>query len=909
MKKKVLIWFCSIFALLVAFGLSHRFIISFGIESYLTSHLPKGEKISLSYQDLRFSDRMMVLQDVTLDRKGEAGFHIEVEHLTVAFDWGLSPLFFTPRVVIDHPHVALFDRAVKEKRQDKGLYQTLDKLLLRTPVEIHEGEISFGDEKILFSFVNELEEGGGSLRLQQVAEETPIEIQFRKKENQLQFDVSFHEVKIPWLFKIFQFYHPHFDANYLVSGGTLNGEGSLTLSSPRHIDHISYNFVLSEFLAEQKTYGLELSIDQLGWKEHFTSNEEMEGLVAHPFFDKIWPYFIGEGEIKGLHAALHDPKGEKTWIAADVNGSLRFSQTNEPLVELHGLFHQGEGEAPFHLLGNGIIEDTCFWKLAFDLHLLTEEELKLFFSFAAKGDHSYQMDVEYQNIGAPQIALLKHLIAPHFQPIEKVQVQEGTFQGKGSGWIEKKKLERIAISSFQVENLSCGMKDEQCVFHSLKIEGKGDFDLTSDDFFDGTEWELSVENGKLAFPNQETIKGIDLHLAMHDLYLKPSKLSCEVDGNQASFSFEGLYTHLNIQGDLLLDSKGLKHLVRGTCPLQLKEKRLPLHCALRLNTNGDRLGVDGMVSLVEEGNHSPILFGWNWPVEKLKQGEIFSGIELGWFGGENISAEAINLPLSLLGRDFYLEGTLCLEGTFNGRAIEMSIDPTHLVYHSEALSIVHGAGGQEKVPNCTFYYNFCQGIWRGKIPLKGARVNEHHFGIDFKTFTSEVSLEGTEFIFQNVDAIADGVHFQAEMAVDFSFDDRSELKIDTYSIEGEAEDILQFLKHFSLFQEVDLALKGKVFSGPGGMHLRAYVGEGEELLEWKIGLNLSEGQYPFSSSFGFDELAGEFYYCAEEKLFKIIEVEGTLHLTAGEKPKTYQLNVPVLHYDALEGVINYDCRL
>ena len=88
------------------------------------------------------------------------------------------------------------------------------------------------------------------------------------------------------------------------------------------------------------------------------------------------------------------------------------------------------------------------------------------------------------------------------------------------------------------------------------------------------------------------------------------------------------------------------------------------------------------------------------------------------------------------------------------------------------------------------------------------------------------------------------MRFQAEATVDFSHGNRSELKINTYMIEGEAENALTFLNHFKAFRGVNLPLTGKLESGPGDMHLHAYIGDVEQLLAWRIALHFSEGPGP-----------------------------------------------------------------
>ncbi|WP_194847613.1 hypothetical protein [Candidatus Neptunochlamydia vexilliferae] len=868
MRKKVVIWFIALFTLLLAFGVGHHSLICFGVKSYLSLRLPKGKKLEFAYEKSRWEEGEFVLQGTTLQREGS--FDVKVDDLRVTFDFQLFPFRFAPKVIMDRPQIALMGGFGQTKKK-RGLYKTLNKYFFGTPLQIRGGTFRIGEET---AFI-ELDQG--VLELSQDREKPSFVMSFFKEGKELRFDLNLEELETCWAFEVGRFFAPGLDPAMGVKQGVLNGNLSLALSPHSHIEYVKYDLDLSDFAMSHETYGLEMSLQHLGWKEHFTSNQEMGQLEAHPFFDKVWPYFVGDGEVTGMRVLFGH------WAAADVSGSLRFSSINEPLVEFHGIFHQGGNETPFHLIGEGAIEDEALWKVAFNAHLFSKEKSETFFSLASKGHGQFQLDAAWENIEAGQVTLFQHLAGMHLPLLKDIAIEEGTFSGKGEGWIERKVLKRFQLHHFKVDHLKGSSKE--VALRANSIEGKGEFDFLTADFFDGTFWDLAVSGGELSTP-QGKIEEIELALSMHDQYIKPSTLTCRYEGIEAKSSFEGLYSHLSVKAAIASELADVD--------FEAKFRRFD-----------HRLVLEGLATFLEERDQ--IEFGVNWDVSKIHAGQYLEALELGWFTGKEISAKTVNIPLVAWNRGFRGEGKLDIEGTFNSRAIEFSLDPTHLTYRSESVDIIPQS--TTKVANCTFFFDFQEGAWRGKIPLQGVRLKEHSFGLELESFTSEVDLEGTEFLFQNVDAFGDGVHFQAEITLDFSFDDRNLLKINTYAIDGEAEDVLTFLSHFETFNGLDLPLKGKITSGPGEMHLAAYVGDVEELLEWRIALHLGEGTYPFSPTLGFEHLAGDLYYSAEDELFKIKEVEGNLTLTAGEAPRKYQLNVPLLELDAIKGVLNYDFRL
>ncbi|NRA89732.1 MAG: hypothetical protein HRU43_01110, partial [Simkaniaceae bacterium] len=479
---------------------------------------------------------------------------------------------------------------------------------------------------------------------------------------------------------------------------------------------------------------------------------------------------------------------------------------------------------------------------------------------------------------------------------------------KVSGWIEDKHLVSVDVEGLNARDVVAKFVDKELIWKGDSVFGKGEFDFSTPDFFDGTYWEARIDGGQ-CFYREHHLQDISLSLSMHDQYLKPSVLKCQYEGLEGVFAFEGLYSHLNINVDILLYPEKLAELLHIPKPKNMSQA-VALDLDMKLKTVDSRLGVEGSLGFLREGEKDDTIeFGWNWDLKRFSKGEFLKGIELGWFRGEKVSARTINLPLLIWNRDFRGRGFIGLDGTFNSKAVEFTVDPSDLKYESDAIDIIPNPQEIEKAPNCNFFFDFEKKTWRGKIPLKNAYVTEHSFGLHFSSFTSEVDLEGNEFLFQNVDAISNGVRFQAEIAVDFALDDRNELKINTYSIDGDVKDVLSILRHFEPFKETQLPLSGKMKSGPGDMHLRAYVGGVEELLEWRIGLHLQDGAFPFSETFGFENLSGELFFSAEDERFKIEKVAGDLTLTAGNKPKSYALNVPLLEMDAKEGVLIYDCRL
>lgn len=906
MQKKAIVWFLSLFTVLLLIGVGHRTLISFGMKTFLQGKLPPGGKVEFSYDRACWEEGKCVLKCVHIDRlegRGNGPFHMEMDDLKIALDFEFFPFKFSPKVEMERPLVALSEGQQTLGKKGKGIYLLLTQWLFKTPLEIKEGRVLVGKEKVTLTLKTAADEHPGFLLVGKEGEEGTFRAEFSRANEEIHFQVQMEQIDTAWAFSTLQFFLRGIDPKVIVEEGTLNGELAFSIGPPQKIHYIKYNFHLEDFHAHHSKYGLKVEVQEVIWKEHFTSNEEMGEWSAHPFFNKVWPYFVGEGEVRGMHVTFEDALTDKVWAAAHVNGAIRFSQLTRPLLEFHGLFHAGSKEIPFQLAGEAAIEDETVWKVAFDTRFLSEKEMGAHLSVTSSGEKNFLVDLELEHIAPEQLGLFQHLASYSYPFFKDVHVEGGHFSGKGIGLVENGSLKRCEILSFQGDNVALSSAHQKWNGELSKVIGQGEFDLSTVDFFDGTFWELKVSEGRLDFGDQKEIKEIELLVSMHDQYIKPSTLKCQCQGVEAAIAFEGLCTHLNLHTDLLLSFEQLAKTfqVKGVAP----SPPIPLDFDCRLKTTKEQFEIEGVAALLKD----TLSFGAAIDRKGLKEKGLISALEMGWFKGDSISAETLNMPLVLSEKTFRLEGTVNLEGTFNKKGVELTIDPTHFSYRSKAIDIKPQVSLGSKAPNCNFFYDFETREWRGKIPLKKAKVIEHSFGIVFDAFSSEVDLEGSEFLFQNVDALSSGIHFQAEMAVDFSLEDRNHLKIDTYAIDGAAQDALSFLHHFDMFKEAALPLQGAITSGPGEMHLSAYVGDVEELLEWRIGLHFQDGVFPFSETLGFENLAGDLFFSAEDKRLKVEKVEGQLKLRANRVERSYDLNVPVLEMDALEGVLIYDCRL
>ncbi|CCB88357.1 hypothetical protein [Simkania negevensis] len=922
-SKKRTIIFSLLCVFFFAFAIFHHTLICYGVKFFLTSRLPKGETLVVDYESGHWEKGAYVLHHVSLSRQSaekSSGFEVKVEDLRFVFSLQFFPFHFGSQLVIDSPEIALLDAKRNEKKKKKGLYSLCEQFLFKKEIFVNRGKVALNKDRSMEAYFS-IETGQGAdqqgtlflAHSEEALENAPLKAHFFRRDRDFEFDVHFNELQLPWMFSMARFFSLPIDPSIQLSEGNLSGGLAFGLSSANQISHIQYDLKLIDFTLNHAYYGVAFTAYQINWREHFTSNDEMGPWTSHPFFEKIWPYFVGDGEFYGAKISFEDPETKANQGVVELRGRLQFSHRNQPLVDFHGLFTKDGREYPLRLLGEGLIENDQNWKMAVDLSLQEEggEKMSTYMAFSSLGSKKYQFESRFQNISEDPVDLVQRLVKIKYPHLKPYFLEQGNFEGAFVGLIENRRFQSLDVKKLNVGQAQLRDLKHNFLFSAKQMKGNGEFDFSNADFFDGTFWELKIHEGAFDGFENVHVARLDADLSMHDQYLKPSKVTAILNGIESDMHFEGLYTHLNVNLDFGLTPKTLFELFgheRKNALSQFDEK-LALDFDMHLRTSREELSIEGNLDLIRENCPTDsVLFGAKWEMAELLHAGFLNGLNLGWFKAGTLSAETINLPLEFFEKNWRAQGRAALEGTLNREKIALSLDPSDLVYTSPYVQLEAGYCG-EKAPSCHFRYDLISGQWFGKLPLKNAKLIEKSFGIEFDSFSSELELEGDFFEFQNVVASAQGTSFKGAVSLDYQYGDYAELCIKTDEIKGSTQAIQKFLRHFSPFSTMDLPLGGEVTSGENGMILRAFVGEREELLGWEVSLTLHNGAYPITPSCSFQGLTTRFEWSWRDQVLSLIESDGYLRLGEGKSPKNYHLNIPVARADFKKGSWDYDLRL
>jgi len=884
--------------------LLHHSFICWGMRWYLNAQLSQKGEIDFAYQNLSFKEGRCVLHNVSIEYKGReenSMFCVQADTVQIFFAFQFVPFICKPKIVVHHPKITVMTKDMQKTSQETALVHPLDTYLFKLPVTVFQGELSFEGEVIFVDF--ESLENGKSRRIRVCKErgDPPIfSAIFSKQDLGMCVTVHCNKLDMAWALKAGRFFSPVFLKGLHVKNGTITGELALALSDKNSVQHVQYSLNIDDFVSYHEKYNLHMHVCHLMWEENFVP-EMGEPNVLNRVFSRI----LGCSEFREGQVAEGSLE-RIPWMITDIKGKLSFSNQNKPFVCLHGIFHQEEGGYPFQLVGKKIVEDT-FWTIDVDINLTDEERTRTYCKISSKEDHCYLVQVDFSYVNAKLFTLFHHFISSHFPKIGSIQIEEGVFSGKMQGWVKENRITKCEVTHFLFENVKAQFSDAKLVWNAQKMQGKGEFDLSTSNFFDGAFWEMNVENGRAFLNDKTTVEHLDFHIAMHDYYVKPSQLTLFLHGIKGVLNFEGLYTHLNLHAGLTWTPKEMAHILEMKESAELQDV-ITLDLNAHVKTWKEKTNIEGFLSILYEDALEDVMqFGGEWDLHKLLTNGTKEGLCSGWFRAKDLSDHTLNLPLIFLQQSWRGAGKADIEGRVTPQSVECIIDPTHLCYISSAIDLE--PNGRDQLPSCTLIFDFQTKTWRGNISLKDVKLKEHSFGITFDSFNSEVDLVQTKLLFHHVHAMVHGISFRGEMVLDYQWEDRNELTINTHHINGEAKDVFSFLRHFTPFATIDCPLEGMISSGPGEMYLRAYIGDVEELLEWKIALHLHKGRYPLSQALSLEDVTGDLHYCKEEGVFMLQNSTGNLLLSKGDSPKSYALKAPFVKFDLASATWHYDVRL
>lgn len=919
--KKHLIFFSFLFLFVGILIFFHHFLICFGMKIVTNSHLSYGHIDDFDYKKVSFEKGGVFLHKVQiskLDGDLKEKINIKIDKMGLIFSCDFLPFNFRSLVKIDQPKIFVADSTqlkLKNFKKEK-LCALLKRFLFKYEYLLNEGSFCFGQESLTpyyFSIkTKQGKEKRGKLCLALSKDQlhtAPCVFQFFLKNHNICFDASFDHFDLtPFFLKGKQLF-PSIDPEIELSRGYLSGLLHFSLDAKSHISSIRYDLNLFNISSYHRRYGIAFLANKICFKEHFTSNKQMKGLRNHPFFDKIWPYFVGDGKFHGVKIAFEDPKTKESKGILEFRGQLNFSPKNEPLAECLGFFMHEGNSFPFSLNAEGIIESHKTWKFALDISLVEEDKNPMHAMISLKKDfeEGYLFESCFENLSRGPKGIIEYLLKVKYPKLTSYAIEAKTFSGEIAGSFKQKGLKFLELKTFIAKDFLLVDKASQLDLRAKWVKGKGEFDFSQVDFFDGTFWKAEILGGSIHFADQLRIDEIEAHLAMHDQYLTPSTIEAKIHHTKVEMTLEGLYSFLNLNLNFELFPNDFFYLF-GKESQKEEPSVAPLLVGLEMKVKKEKevLLTEGVLKKGKETKQLSFEFRWNL-FELFSKG-IVEGFREGYFKTQGLSHEFANLPLELWKVGFRVEGYLPLEGKLDREKIAFYLDLNQVRTFSDEL-VINSSSTLKQGPFSYFCFDFAQKKWSGKIFLREATLCHLPLDLLLERFRCDIDLDGEKLTFQNVSTCLLGVDFKGKANLEHYGKGDGDLKIYAHTIKGSAYAVRKLLSRFDFFSNMDFPVDGFVVSGKKGMVLHVRTGKDNRVMGWDVDLKLTEGSYEIYPHCRCENFSTKIIWSWSDKTLRLLESQGLICLNHDDWKKEYELNLPFGCFDFNKNIGNFDLRL
>ena len=919
--KKRLLFFSLLFLFAGTLLFFHHFLICFGTKIFINSHLSYGQIHGFNYESISFEKGGVFLRNVyisKLDKDLKEQMNAKVDKLGLTFSFNMFPFHLRSLIEIHQPKI----RVTKPPRFKAGYFKKekmanlLKRLLFKYKFLLEEGSLSFTEDPLThFYFSIKTEKGKekkGKLCLalsKDQLDKASFTSQFFLKNKTLFFDISLdHFDMVPFFLKGKQLL-PFVDPGIELSQGTLSGFLNFSVDDKCHISSIRYNLNLFELSACHACYGMTFLANQISLKEHFTSNEEMGSFQGHPFFEKIWPYFVGDGTLHGARISFEDPKTKQPKGLLDFRGRLTFSSKNEPIAECLGFFIYEGNAYPFSLNAEGIIENHKTWKCAIDLSLMEEksEPMRAVISLKKGTEKGVLFESYFENLSTGLQGIVEYLLKVKYPYLASYRIQAETFSGEIAGVFKEKKLKFLELKTLTAKNFLLVDKHSQLNLRAQWIKGEGEFDFSQLDFFDGTFWKAEITEGSIHIADQLHVDKICAHLAMHDQYLTPSTIEANIYRTKVKMTLEGLYNFLNLNLNFKFFPSdffylfGQDHGKQDACISPWL-----INLEIKVKKDKEKLFTEGVL---KKGVKKKLLdFGLCWDFFELFSKGFVEGFKEGHFKSEGLSHEFVNLPLELWKSGFRFEGDLPLEGNFDRKKVDLRCDLSQIHAVSDEWVLDTSSTSTPRLFS-HFCFDLVQKKWQGKICLREATLYHLRLDLLFERFKCDVDLNEKTLVFQNFSTQLLGVDFKGKANLEYHSQNNGDLKIYAHTISGAASDVGNLLRRFNVFSKVNFPVEGLVTNGKKGMVLHACLGKKNQIVRWDVDLQLTEASYEFYPHLRCENFSTKIVWTWDEKTLHLLESKGFIRLDHENKQKEYELNLPLAYFNFHKNIGDFDLRL
>ena len=816
--------------------------------------------------------------------------HAQIDQLIFSYDIQVFPFSMEHALTLKEPQIEMTSLMDMPDASSEAQL-SFTKRFLKHPLTIDKGsfqQVREGVSPAIYFSCHVTDEQTAEICFSKgPLDEKEVLIELSMQEEEVFAKIGLEKMSLPWVSSIYSFWKSEEENRWVFTEGTLKGNIELCLTKTEEIKQLYYDLEVDTLFCIDQKLGLSYLAKKFFLKEHFSSPREFV------VFNKIWPNFLGDGNLYGGEIISKD------WRLSEIEGNLRFDHNCYPVIDLQGYWVKGETRYPFDFYGKGTILSPLSWQIECDWHMIKKEmpEMSTYFSILSPEPQKYVFKADIANASVDQMTLIQDIIALHYEPAQSISVSEGVISGSVHAYREFGKLQKIEIENIKAKHVKWEFSDDQIAGTLDKLHGNIYLQLDVPSPFEQSIFDVTIQNAAFDLGPNSQFSDLNLNLSIHDKYIEESFLEGYFGKMYGRLDFDGFFSNIDLKMHVDTSTEDLfAQMGKSTTPcLNLLEKQ-DLNLSAILSHVGPRWLFDGKLEINPEEEQKDLLtFGLRME-EKIFLEERFSidgfkaACRTGYFQTKELSSSSCNLLLRLLNKEWEIQGEMDVDGRFDDKQLEFIVHPHNALFKSAYFDAMLDDGELfSKKEYKTFRYDIKNNHWTARIPLIQAKCHENLIGLDFEALDAMVIIDGEKIHVDNIMAFSKGVYFEGELIVDYVSPKEVNLDLQASAIRGSSENVQTFFRQFDSFSNFHFPLKGKIISGPKGLRLKTNL-EGSQIPNWQIQLLLEEGQYELTPHIRLDDLTCAMSWDSVCRDLEISEMLGTLLLNGASQPQDYRIN-------------------
>ena len=659
----------------------------------------------------------------------------------------------------------------------------------------------------------------------------------------------------------------HYTSLGNLSSGEVSGHLAIGIYRKKMLDHLAADLRFKDVTGKIEDYSFASESGDLQISMPLDAPGEL------PLVKINWKTILSEFNVRGK-VMDGGVSGEKGWKVSHFTGEIDGTERCFPKIKGEGVLEEERDRLPFKFSSVGEVGIESHVQLSVDLG--QHEHRSHIDLSVGYGKRAVQFACDFENLTFPELRIAQKWF-DHELPLT---LSGGNLSGSVHGVTEKGKILSCRWGKVHLEEGIGTLFGGD--FSAEKIELSGEY-------HPGNEPTLAVEieNGWWRGHDEE-LDVAHSHIRLDEGIFEKSFFIGKTRGIDAEISVTGTFHEVNTTGSFAFDSE--HRLSQYLCDRHDLSRLVAVHLSGVAFDLHEGWRGDGKLEITYENEITDTI---DFRCSKYKCEDVTAAywktIEV-MFNAENLSHFTYGhiMPEE---SEFNIHGEIDLAAEVTQNHIEITAHPKNVTAMTRDLHLTLTDAVTEPFH---FRYDKASEKLSGGGFLLGIKARQTDLDLDFTDICGEVMIKDSILEIQELQGLTNHLFMSGYLVCDMRQCKEKDVQISIDRVQGDASDLLAFLRHFDDLHDLNLPLQGDV-SAAGPCWLSIQGKEGEKLTtKSAFDVTVNDGVYTFNDHLHINHFNFGLHWDSEQNLIEISNVEGNVAATKGENPHDYHFSAKYL---------------